>query len=165
MVLALRVYTNRDAGRNAKIPFGFEMMSGARNPSGWCHSEEPEATKNLALKLRDSERDASLDAQHDTLARSHLAGGMRPRSNRRRGDDCCSRASTASCHPTAARPSLGPGEIEFVACDPNDPETASYVQELGGGIMVLDPGVSGRTFIPADQIADDEDLEFLGRSL
>lgn len=58
-----------------------------------------------------------------------------------------------------------PGEIEFVACDPDDPETASYVQQFGSGIMVFDPNVSGRTFIPADQIEGYEDLEFLGRSL
>ena len=57
-----------------------------------------------------------------------------------------------------------PAEIELVACDPNDLESASYVQEFGGGIMVLDPSVSGHTFIPADQIGEYEDLEFAGRA-
>jgi len=57
------------------------------------------------------------------------------------------------------------GEIEFTATDASDPDPAVawYVKEFGGGIMVLDPGVSGRTFIPSDQIMDDEDLEFVSR--
>jgi hypothetical protein len=53
-------------------------------------------------------------------------------------------------------------EIEFVASDVGDPELAWYVREYGGGIMVFDP-VSGRTFIPADQLLDYEDLEFISR--
>jgi hypothetical protein len=57
-----------------------------------------------------------------------------------------------------------PARIELVACDPSEPETDWYVQEFGGGVMVLDPIVSGRTFIPADQIEEYDDLEFVGRS-
>lgn len=57
-----------------------------------------------------------------------------------------------------------PGTIELVAGDPNDEESAHYLRQFGGGVMVLDPSVSGRTFIPADQIGDYEDLEFVGRA-
>jgi hypothetical protein len=56
-----------------------------------------------------------------------------------------------------------PAEIELVASDPNDPEAAWHVQEFGGGVMVLDPMVSGRTFIPADQLDESEELEFVSR--
>jgi hypothetical protein len=54
-------------------------------------------------------------------------------------------------------------EIELVASDANDPEAAWYVQEYGGGVMILDPMVSGRTFIPADQLDENEQLKFVGR--
>jgi hypothetical protein len=54
-----------------------------------------------------------------------------------------------------------PAEVELVACDPNDPEAAWHVQEYGGGVLILDPMVSGRTFIPTDQIDEYEDLEFV----
>jgi hypothetical protein len=56
-------------------------------------------------------------------------------------------------------------EIEFVALGPNDsnPDIASYVKEFGGGIMILDPQVSGRTFIPSNDINGYEDLEFVSR--
>jgi hypothetical protein len=57
-----------------------------------------------------------------------------------------------------------PAEIELVATDPNDSEATWYIQEFGGGVMVLDPMASGRTFISADQIPEDEDLEFVSRS-
>ena len=57
-----------------------------------------------------------------------------------------------------------PALIELVASDPNDPEEGWYVQEYGGGIMILDPMFSGRTFIPADQIDSYEDLEFTSRA-
>lgn len=57
-----------------------------------------------------------------------------------------------------------PAEIELVACDPNDPEDAWYVSEYGGGVMILDPMVSGRTFIPTKQL-DDEELEFVSRAV
>jgi hypothetical protein len=56
-----------------------------------------------------------------------------------------------------------PGQIEFVAHDPGNPETDWYVQEYGGGIMILD-AVAGRTFTTADSIDDDEDLEFVSRA-
>lgn len=38
------------------------------------------------------------------------------------------------------------------------------MQEFGGGVMILDPMVSGRTFIPTDQINEYEDLEFVSRT-
>lgn len=44
-----------------------------------------------------------------------------------------------------------PAWIEFVAVQRGDLETDWYMQEFGGGIMILEK-VSGRTFIPADQI-------------
>ena len=57
-----------------------------------------------------------------------------------------------------------PAEIELVATDPNDSEATWYIQKFGGGVMVLDPMASGRTFSSADQIPEDEDLEFVSRS-
>jgi hypothetical protein len=58
-----------------------------------------------------------------------------------------------------------PAEIDTVACDANDPnpDVAWYAKELGGGVLVRDPMVSGWTFIPTDQIEDYEDLEFVSR--
>jgi hypothetical protein len=58
-----------------------------------------------------------------------------------------------------------PGEIEIVACDANDPDpsVAWFVKEYGGGVLVLDPMVSGRTFIDADDLDEYEDLEFISR--
>jgi hypothetical protein len=53
-------------------------------------------------------------------------------------------------------------EIEFVANDPDDTKTDWFLQKFGGGVMIHDPKVSGRTFIPAGQI--DEDLEFVSRA-
>ena len=55
-----------------------------------------------------------------------------------------------------------PGEIEFVA-DPleDDPETEWYVQEYGGGAMVLEPKVFGRTFL--SHTDENEDLIFVSR--
>src|ERR1700730_13205777 len=54
-----------------------------------------------------------------------------------------------------------PAEIELVAFDPNDPQQAWHVNEFGGGVLVSDPMVSGRTFIPRDQLAEYEDSEFI----
>ena len=57
-----------------------------------------------------------------------------------------------------------PGEIELVA-DPTiaDPETDWYVQEYGGGVMVLELQRRhfGRVFLPEPQTTDD--LEFVAR--
>jgi hypothetical protein len=55
-----------------------------------------------------------------------------------------------------------PGEIEFVA-DPliDDPETEWYVQEYGGGAMVLVPKAFGPVFISHTE--QDEDLVFISR--
>jgi hypothetical protein len=54
-------------------------------------------------------------------------------------------------------------QVEFVA-SADEPQQGWYVQEYGGGIMILDPDVSGHTFIPADQLPDYEDLEFISRA-
>jgi len=56
-------------------------------------------------------------------------------------------------------------EIELVA-DPegDDPESEWYVKEFGGGVLIADPSVSGRTFIDKDSLANHEDLEFVARS-
>ena len=58
-----------------------------------------------------------------------------------------------------------PAEVELVASDVSaaDPKVAWHVKEFGGGVLSLDPAVSGRTFIPADQIDEYEDLEFMSR--
>jgi hypothetical protein len=56
-----------------------------------------------------------------------------------------------------------PGQIELVALELGDPETDWFTQEYGGGVMILER-VSGRTFIPADQIDECEDLEFVSRA-
>lgn len=55
-----------------------------------------------------------------------------------------------------------PGQVELVAVDVNDSEQSWHVQEYGGGVMAREP-VSGRTLIPADRLADYEDLEFVSR--
>ncbi|HEV2490123.1 MAG TPA: hypothetical protein VGT03_09970 [Candidatus Acidoferrales bacterium] len=58
-----------------------------------------------------------------------------------------------------------PGQVELVADDPNDadPEVKWHMEEHGGGIAIADP-VFGHVFIPADQIAETEDLEFVSRA-
>jgi hypothetical protein len=56
-----------------------------------------------------------------------------------------------------------PGRIELVAAELGDPETDWYMQEYGGGVMILEE-VAGRTFISADQIDECEDLEFVART-
>jgi hypothetical protein len=56
-----------------------------------------------------------------------------------------------------------PAEVELVACDPNDPEAAWYIKEFGGGVLILDPTVSGRTFISKADLGEYEDLEFVSR--
>jgi hypothetical protein len=56
-----------------------------------------------------------------------------------------------------------PGQVELVAVQLGDPETDWFMQEFGGGVMILDR-VAGRTFIPADQIDEYEDLEFVSRA-
>jgi hypothetical protein len=57
-----------------------------------------------------------------------------------------------------------PAEIEFVATDSSTPESTWFLQEYGGGVMVLDPIISGSTFIPADHIDNYDDLEFVSRA-
>ena len=56
-----------------------------------------------------------------------------------------------------------PGEIEFVADKlVGDPAMDWYVQELGGGVMVVEPKVFGRVFLRETE--DAEDLVFLARA-
>jgi hypothetical protein len=55
-------------------------------------------------------------------------------------------------------------KVEFVARDPDDSATAWYVQEFGGGVMIDDPKVSGRTFIPAGLLEGAEELKFVCRA-
>ncbi|GEM_PF-1064761 len=61
-----------------------------------------------------------------------------------------------------------PARVEAVATlsfrDPDDPQTAWYVREFGGGILISDPLVSGRTFISAESLPDYEDLQFVHRA-
>jgi hypothetical protein len=38
------------------------------------------------------------------------------------------------------------------------------MKEFGGGVLVSDPAVSGRTFIPANQLSEYEDLAFVSRA-
>jgi hypothetical protein len=52
-----------------------------------------------------------------------------------------------------------PGRIEIVAIEPGTSETDWFLQGYGGGVMILE-SVSGRTFVPADQIDDCDDLQF-----
>jgi len=59
---------------------------------------------------------------------------------------------------------LNAATIEFVATDPGNSETDWYVKQFGGGVMILDPVVSGRTFIGADEIHSEEDLDFVSRA-
>ena len=54
---------------------------------------------------------------------------------------------------------LEPGQIEFVA-RLNDPATAWYVEQFGGGCMVLASSF-GRVFVSKPH--EDEDLEFVSR--
>ena len=58
-----------------------------------------------------------------------------------------------------------PAKVEFVANDRDDPdpEIAWHIAEHGGGVMILDPMASGRTFIPREDLDDYDDLEFVGR--
>jgi len=51
-----------------------------------------------------------------------------------------------------------------VASGADDSNEAWYFTESGGGIMILDPAVSGRTFIQASSLDKYEDLEFVSRA-
>jgi hypothetical protein len=57
-----------------------------------------------------------------------------------------------------------PAVIEFL-CEPEDPDpqVGWHIKEVGGGVLILDPLVSGRTFIPKDELEQYEDLEFVSR--
>lgn len=52
-----------------------------------------------------------------------------------------------------------PARIEFVATA-DDPETVWYVEQFGGGCMILTPSF-GRVFVSKPH--EDEDLEFVSR--
>jgi hypothetical protein len=54
--------------------------------------------------------------------------------------------------------------VEFVADSHSDAETQWFFQEFGGGVMIADPKVSGRTFIAAGHLDEYEDLEFVSRA-
>jgi len=56
-----------------------------------------------------------------------------------------------------------PGRIELVASELGDPEIDWYIQQYGRGVVIIER-VAGRTFIPADQIENCEDLEFVSRN-
>jgi hypothetical protein len=49
---------------------------------------------------------------------------------------------------------------------PNDPNAAAacYARRYGSGVLISDPTVSGRTFIPKEQLDEYEDLEFVSRA-
>ena len=55
-------------------------------------------------------------------------------------------------------------EIELVASDPVNPEMIWYIEEFGGGVSIREPKDPNPTFIPADQIGEYEDLEFVSRA-
>jgi len=57
------------------------------------------------------------------------------------------------------------GEIELVASEPGDQETNWYVEQYGGGVMIREsePKAFGRIFIPAGQLDETEDLQFVAR--
>jgi hypothetical protein len=57
-----------------------------------------------------------------------------------------------------------PAEVDFVASGADDSNEAWYFTESGGGIMILDLAVSGRTFIQASSLDKYEDLEFVSRA-
>jgi hypothetical protein len=57
-----------------------------------------------------------------------------------------------------------PGQIELVAVElTGDSENDWHMRKHGGGVMILERA-SGRTFIPANQIDECEDLEFVSRA-
>ena len=57
-----------------------------------------------------------------------------------------------------------PATVELVASDASDPEASWYIQEFGGGVVILEPNISGTTFVHAESIPDYEDLEFVARA-
>jgi hypothetical protein len=56
-----------------------------------------------------------------------------------------------------------PGRVDFVA-EPSidDPETAWYVKEFGGGVMILEPKAFGSVFLTEPD--SDEDLILVSRA-
>jgi hypothetical protein len=54
-----------------------------------------------------------------------------------------------------------PGEIEFIA-EASDPDTADFVEQFGGGCMIMATGF-GSVFVHHPD--SDEDLEFVSRAM
>jgi hypothetical protein len=59
---------------------------------------------------------------------------------------------------------LQPAEVELVVTNADDPISAWYIEEFGGGVLIRDPRDPNPTFIHAAGIPDYEDLEFLRRA-
>ena len=57
-----------------------------------------------------------------------------------------------------------PGEVELVLDGETNPEDWP-VYEYGRGIMIVEPKVFGRLFLPEQDISNYEDLVFVSRSL
>jgi hypothetical protein len=55
-----------------------------------------------------------------------------------------------------------PARVEFIAVGDGDPDLDWYVQEFGGGVMLLDSEI-GNVFIFVDQINEIQVLEFVSR--
>jgi hypothetical protein len=57
-----------------------------------------------------------------------------------------------------------PATVEFVASDPDDPETTRYLEEIGVGVMIREPQDPNPTFIGAESVDEYQDLEFVARA-
>jgi hypothetical protein len=55
-----------------------------------------------------------------------------------------------------------PARVDFAVVDRSDPETEWYMQEFGGGVMVVE-GVGGTVFLPTDELNSENHLEFVSR--
>jgi hypothetical protein len=55
--------------------------------------------------------------------------------------------------------------VYLVACDPESTisEVRWYMDEYGGGVMIIERSMSCCTFIAAEEIDDYDDLEFVAR--
>jgi hypothetical protein len=57
-----------------------------------------------------------------------------------------------------------PGEIELLVTQSVDAETDWHMREHGGGVRISEPKHFGLVFIPAAQIEEFEDLQFVSRA-
>lgn len=55
-------------------------------------------------------------------------------------------------------------ESNLLLLNPETPRPDWFIQEYGGGVMILD-GVAGSTFITAGQLPECDDLEFVSRAM